>query len=606
MLGDGITSLQESRPIGLEKLESLLGWYPDERETDEGTFEIGLVLAGAVSAGAYTAGVLDFMFEALDEWYRLRAADQHLPNHNVVVRVISGASAGGMNGAIIAAASRYDFPPATLAMPEHPEARARNPFFNAWVTGIDIHKLLDVSDIKKGFPLRSLLNSESLDELALGIVGMEGSSHADRITRAWLADPFKLLLTVTNLRGVPYRVQFSSQVQFDHEMVMHRDHVGFLVPVLKDPGRDLPPDLVPLGLANRAQDPAWQTLALTALATGAYPMALAPRHLSRPGSDYDYRFVFTHAPQNASKKIVHLPPQIDQCKAYAFDAIDGGTMNNEPFDLAHIELAGREGRNKRQGKAASRAIIMIDPFAEPLQNATKSVSSLPDVVKALARAFKSQTRFHGIDLTLAEAGDVYSRFLIAPRRAERKGASAIASAGMGGFLGFFCEAYREHDYMLGRRNCQRFLREWFVLPSEQTTADECDDKSNPLFRGWSQDALDDPRFRSKSKSRPAHRQIIPLVGTASEEQGLPDWPKNKFNDYDRVRKGIKKRINKLSDKAVRDFVDAFYSGSSTFVRLRRPIIRLGAVVVVRVFGLRNKFRKMIEEELHKARKEIDE
>ena len=100
---------------------------------DDGTFEIGLVLAGAVSAGAYTAGVMDFLFEALDEWYRLRAKDADLPQHNVVLRVISGASAGGINGAIAAAACRYAFPPITLdnADKQGPE----NPFFNTWVEG---------------------------------------------------------------------------------------------------------------------------------------------------------------------------------------------------------------------------------------------------------------------------------------------------------------------------------------------------------------------------------------------------------------------------------------------------------------------------------------
>lgn len=31
-------------------------------------FEIGLVMAGAVSAGAYTARVIDFLLQALKEW----------------------------------------------------------------------------------------------------------------------------------------------------------------------------------------------------------------------------------------------------------------------------------------------------------------------------------------------------------------------------------------------------------------------------------------------------------------------------------------------------------------------------------------------------------
>ena len=32
-------------------------------------FRIALNMAGAVSAGAYTAGVLDFLIDALDAWY---------------------------------------------------------------------------------------------------------------------------------------------------------------------------------------------------------------------------------------------------------------------------------------------------------------------------------------------------------------------------------------------------------------------------------------------------------------------------------------------------------------------------------------------------------
>ena len=33
------------------------------------TFEIGFVLAGAISAGCYSAGVMDFIIEALDDYY---------------------------------------------------------------------------------------------------------------------------------------------------------------------------------------------------------------------------------------------------------------------------------------------------------------------------------------------------------------------------------------------------------------------------------------------------------------------------------------------------------------------------------------------------------
>jgi hypothetical protein len=35
-------------------------------------FQIALALSGAISAGAYTAGVFDFLIQALDEWENAR------------------------------------------------------------------------------------------------------------------------------------------------------------------------------------------------------------------------------------------------------------------------------------------------------------------------------------------------------------------------------------------------------------------------------------------------------------------------------------------------------------------------------------------------------
>jgi hypothetical protein len=35
---------------------------------EDRTFELAVVMAGAISAGAYTAGVMDFLFEALDAY----------------------------------------------------------------------------------------------------------------------------------------------------------------------------------------------------------------------------------------------------------------------------------------------------------------------------------------------------------------------------------------------------------------------------------------------------------------------------------------------------------------------------------------------------------
>ena len=48
------------------------------------TFEIALVMAGTISAGAYTAGVVDFLLEALSEWEKARKCKNPLcPPHRV-------------------------------------------------------------------------------------------------------------------------------------------------------------------------------------------------------------------------------------------------------------------------------------------------------------------------------------------------------------------------------------------------------------------------------------------------------------------------------------------------------------------------------------------
>ena len=59
------------------------------------TFEIGLVMAGSISAGAYTAGVIDFLVQALDQWEQAKGGpDPDCPRHNVGSRSWRGPRAG--------------------------------------------------------------------------------------------------------------------------------------------------------------------------------------------------------------------------------------------------------------------------------------------------------------------------------------------------------------------------------------------------------------------------------------------------------------------------------------------------------------------------------
>jgi hypothetical protein len=525
----------------------------------EDTFEIGIALAGAVSAGAYTAGVLDFLFEALDAWSLAKANGEDVPNHNVVLRVITGASAGGMNGAIAAAALHYDYPHTRAADgPDHNNALG-NPFYAAWVKKIDMGMFLELSDLKQK-PLPSLLDSSQLETIVREIVEYEGPPVKDKRKRAWIANPLPILLTVSNLRGVPYNVHFSGSGKGrGHGMILHEDHLGFAAMDLSgrkaedpyawrqdQPGGGLPIVAMPNGdaklhdllvlPAEKAFAGAWKKLGATALATGAFPAFLASRLLERPGKDYEYRYPYIDADNKAHTRPPAWPDD-ETPDPYSFLCVDGGAMNNEPFELARLTLAGQCEKNPRKGKDANKAVVMIDPLTDGAKPGPNSYVAIHETAGQLLSSLVQQARFTPTQYALAADGNVYSRFMIAPSRRGLNGDASLAGAGLGAFLGFFSEDYQRHDFLLGRRNCQKFLKEWFTLPV-----------TNPLFETQVADWDDEKkeRFRGKPLGDAPHYQIVPLVGDCNIAEACPCWPKNRYRLDRATTRLIERRVKKAS------------------------------------------------------------
>jgi hypothetical protein len=107
-------------------------------------FAIGLTMTGAISAGTYTAGVLDFLLEALDQWEAAKAGELppdergRVPWHDVVISVLSGASAGSICAALLAASLGRAFSPADgRASPPADQ----NTFYDVWVRNARIEGL---------------------------------------------------------------------------------------------------------------------------------------------------------------------------------------------------------------------------------------------------------------------------------------------------------------------------------------------------------------------------------------------------------------------------------------------------------------------------------
>jgi len=529
-------------------------------------FEIGLVGAGAVSAGAYTGGVLDYLVQALDAWHAAKAAGEAVPPHEVRLKVFAGASAGAVTAALAAGALGSDQPP--IATPaDAARLRGRNKLYDAWVDRTDIKDLLGDRDLKApGAPVVSLLDSTILREIAdLGL-----AVTPRKVRRPWLAEDFHLLLTVTNLRGVPYAIPLDAGMsRGSHTMSLHADFAHFC---LNDSGKGPDGDVTYLPWGGLPTAPEGRDLKLAALASSAFPVGLAPQVLGHdfrhPGDDDCYSRRLWPIPLDGTPgpdgrcqctESRCIPVDWGQLPAdykYRFLCVDGGVMNNEPMELARQVLAGPGGRNPRGGDEAHRAVLMIDPFpSEPLFDPKyEPDADIFGIVMKLFGALKNQTRFKPDELMLAAHEKTYSRFMIAP---SRDGSPfPIACGALGGFSGFLSHAFRRHDFFLGRRNAQKFLKDHLVLP-----------ETNPLFTDWPE-ALKEAHCVRDAKGAPQVRDgvrllpIIPRVGTAQVPCEALPWPSYGAGELATLTKAIERRLGLVLDR----LVDQYFAKNNLLVR----------------------------------------
>ena len=491
----------------------------------EPAIELGLVLAGAVSGGAYLAGVVDFLIEALDAWEASRASrDGPVPTHRVRLRVLSGASAGAMTSGIAARALVSEFEPARLGAPA-PDPR-KNRLHDAWVRAIDIRPLLGKADLADGKPVTSVLDSSALERIA----GEALDTVPRYDARAYLADPFGVTFSIANLRGVPYGFRlFGMSGDAYFNMSSHLDDVLFEVSPSGGP-RALAPEL--------GAGEGWGALANAALASGAFPLGLRPRIVSRSATDYDGRFG-------------RRPSWMGDVADYEFLAVDGGLMDNEPLELARRYLDAAADASD----AAHRAIVLVDPFpAPPTFDADYMANeSLLSVFGQMFDALKNQARFKPEELMLAEDEHALTRFIVSPARRDARdnpAEPAVAAAVLGGFGAFLDPAYRAHDYMLGRRNAQAFLRWHFRLPGTHPVfaAMGAEEKARHQVRNWRGETMTQ---RDREGAVVPSLPIVPLMGPAAEPVPQPPAPSSEPKILKDLEKLVRGRLQKVGRALLR-------------------------------------------------------
>jgi hypothetical protein len=513
-------------------------------------FELGLSMSGAISAGAYTAGVFDFLFQALDEWEAARAAaPDTTPRRRVGIKVFSGASAGAITAAVGAIAlskpqTSKKFDTITPGMQQY--KYCFETLYQTWVVQPcfvadqpnqrDFLMNDDLTPGPDGAPVSvtSLLNAKLLDTIADSALQSTEPVPPPTPRRAYMAQNFHIYLTLTNLRGIPYQVAFKGG---NYGMMSHGDRAHYRIKGAgnwdtkspfadPDPGTTL--EIEDLLQARGATED-WHGLATSALASAAFPVGLAPRRISRTIADYP---IFLPDDELADREPppFNFPPGN---KDPSFVSLDGGIIDNDPFEFAHFTIMKQLGiSNDRSPDTADRAVIMIAPFPQPPDYLADGEPAL-DLVSVLAKLFpalKNQARFKLSALILAGDETVASRYMISPHRVPPgqpqppEEEFAIASGLLGGFGGFASRKFRDHDYQLGRRNCQLFLRTSLRLPAV-----------NPVFDGHSEKPDDQGTL-----------PLIPILGSAAAEVPYPVWPRVTQADLDVLQNRIKARFQALT------------------------------------------------------------
>jgi hypothetical protein len=462
---------------------------------------LAITISGAVSLGAYEAGVMFELLQALGEHNVATPADQ------IVIDVLTGASAGGMTAVILA--QKLLFQSDRLGDP------ADNDLYLPWVRDIDLTGLLALrSDEAEKLSILSSDLVEAIstkyltDSYRLGINMSSQGRHPAAAAR------IKIGLAMSNLNGIDYGLQLATggampYTRFQDQVCVDVDS--------QDPDHD-------------SRD-FWEPLRNAAVACGAFPLAFRVKDLLRHISDYQdpeplsipatgmhFAYtdggVFQNEPVALAKRLVDeidnhrndqrfyvfVAPGMRQSASNTFSAQSASTFFNywntgktlitavfnqaRYRDLENVERINRRiDLFDRQASALADLLIAGTTKGLDLKPATDAIlpglfpgfaagQPTPDVEGARGR-LKMQFREEYqkiVDAVGVSSADAWIDAVcvleavaaLGPKDQMRvfaitEDADKLAGDDLYAFGGFFDESYRQHDYDRGRQSVRDFI-----------------------------------------------------------------------------------------------------------------------------------------------------
>ena len=538
---------------------------------------LGICMAGAVSAGAYTAGVVDYLIETLERWERqkdkirksqnagepLRAGEELIPLYDVVIEVLSGASAGGMTAAILS----YSFNDDTFITKRKDEPVATNynrpadtddptKLYDCWINMIDdeksntFSKLMETGDVVSLNKMPSLLNSKPIDQIAAKAVPAKINFKPP----GYISKDLSIVLSVTNVEGVPIDIRFSNIPDTEATRNVLWMHSGYLHYQYNqsDYSLDFPPEII----SEQFKD----HLASAAKATGAFPFGLSNRRIFVTPQLFEE---FKLRMKTNYKMDVNTILPVG--KNYVFTAVDGGAINNEPVGTTEKILCSKQEKHHPNDE---HYVILIDPFPTVTNDQLGesyvepgSYTMTQQAVKLLG-AFRNQSSFKQEDL-LKGLEMKENKFLVYPSKRKRY---YLACGEVFGFSGFLKKSFRQHDYQLGRKNCQSFLRYYFGVSIEKLESITRSKLSEEQKRQWRYDL----NFGKAGKNPEWRFPLIPdmlMLDSKEVEIDGPEYDGLTVDEMNVITSSIRERISKITDATYPSLVDTTKKASSLVGRI---------------------------------------